>query len=468
MNRITFWGAARTVTGSKHLIETAKGQKILLDCGMFQGLRENLQYNKHFGFSPAEVEAVILTHAHIDHSGLIPRLCREGFSGKIFCTPATQELTRLMLYDSAKIQEEDTRFVNKYREKEGIRLVEPLYTTSDVTRCLIQFKSVDFFVPFEVLEGVYCTFTVAGHILGSAVANITLQGGEGQQIKICYSGDLGRYDDEVMLAPGQALSADYIICETTYGDRLHLKDFRTEEELLNEIEYTCLIKKGVLVIPAFSVGRTQGLLYHLNSLFNSGRLPPIDIFVDSPMAREATDIVRRFPHLYNEQVRGLLEKDSDVFGFPGLFFINNSEDSKRLNERNEPFVVISASGMADAGRVKHHIRHRISDRKNTILFTGYSEPETLGGKLSSGQKKVKIYGEELDVRCEVHKLQSMSAHGDVHDLLTFLEQFDPRKVKRLFLVHGSYDAQEHFGAMCRAKGFLNVDIPERGAIRTLD
>ncbi|MCX7649441.1 MAG: MBL fold metallo-hydrolase [Flavobacteriales bacterium] len=468
MNTITFWGAARTVTGSKHLIDTADGRRILLDCGMFQGAREKTALNQHFGFAPSSVDAVLLSHAHIDHCGLLPRLCREGFTGPIFCTPATYELTRLMLYDAASIQEEDVRHINKLRHRQGIGPVEPLYDTGDVTHCLRQFTTFPFHQPFEPLKGITCTFTVAGHILGSAVVNLELpQTGADQPLRLCFTGDLGRYNDEVMLPPGPALPADVLVCESTYGDRLHPSDAHTADELLHEIEYTCRTKKGVLVIPAFSVGRTQGLLYHLNNLYNEGRLPPVDIFVDSPMAREATEIVRRFPELYNPKVQRIRAEDADVFGFPGLWFVPSHEESKRLNARTDPFVVISASGMADAGRVKHHILHRISSPRNTILLSGYSEPESLAGRLKSGASRVRIFGQELEVRCDVRSLRTMSAHGDAHDLLAFLDAFPRHQVRKLFLVHGDFPAQLHFADMCRAKGFHRVEIPDHGTTHTL-
>ncbi|MCS6981409.1 MAG: MBL fold metallo-hydrolase [Flavobacteriales bacterium] len=468
MTTLTFRGAARTVTGSRHLLELPDGRRILMDCGLFQGSSEYLHLNSHFGFAPHSINALLLTHAHIDHCGLIPRLCREGFAGPIFCTPATRELTRLMLYDAAHIQEEDIRHINKLRLKQGVGAAEPLYTSGDVTRCLKQFQTVPFGEKFEPLPGVECLFTVAGHILGSAVINLIFQDSKGQPIRLCYTGDLGRYNDPIMLAPGQPMPADYVICESTYGDRLHDEDADTASELLSEIEYTCLTKKGVLVIPAFSVGRTQGLLYHLNSLYNKGKLPSVDIFVDSPLAREATQVVRRFPELYNERLRKELEKDADLFGFPGLFFVETHEESQKLNERKHPFVVIAGSGMADAGRVKHHIMHRIDDRKNTILITGYAEPETLAGRLKSGAKEVRIFGNEFPVRCEVHTLRSMSAHGDAHDLLRFLTAFEPKKLRRLFLVHGNYESQLYFADLCRAKGYTSVDIPSLGAVRSLE
>lgn len=468
MNIITFWGAARTVTGSRHLVQTADGRRILLDCGLFQGARDFLPYNRHFGFSPHAVDALILSHAHLDHCGLIPRLCSEGFSGPIFCTAATLELTRLMLQDAASIQEEDTRYINKLRAREGLPPVEPLYTQADVSRCLRLFRPIPFHETFEPLIGIRCTFTVAGHILGSAVVNLELPASEASvPLRLCYTGDLGRYNDDIMLPPGEALPADVVICESTYGDRLHPAETDTAAELLSALEYTCLTKKGVLVIPAFSVGRTQGLLYHLNSLYNSGRLPPVDIFVDSPMAQEATRIVRRFPELYNVKVRRELEKDADVFGFPGLYYVQSHEESKRLNERSAPFVVISASGMADAGRVKHHILHRIGDPRNTILLTGYSEPDSLAARLKSGARSVRIFGKEHKVRCEVQSLQSMSAHGDVHDILRFLEPFRASGLKKLFLVHGMYNAQLHLAHMCRSRGFEHVEIPERASHRML-
>ncbi|KQM66443.1 MBL fold metallo-hydrolase [Pedobacter sp. Leaf216] len=456
---IAFHGAARTVTGSKHLITIKNGTQILLDCGLFQGMgRVTDKLNDFFGFDPKKVTYVVLSHAHIDHCGLLPKLVADGFEGKIFCTAATMDLARILMMDSAKIQMQDAEFSNRHLHK-GEEMEEALYTDDDVTKTVGLMKIVDYEQDFEIESGIRLKFTDAGHILGSAAVHLTISE-DGKPIRITFSGDVGRYGDLLLKSPQQFDQADYILMESTYGDSLH-KDLDPIEDLLLEIiTNTCKVKKGKVIIPAFAVGRTQELLYALNGLELKGKLPDIPYCVDSPLSSKATEILKKHPEVYNNGVKDTLKIDHDVFAFKGLRFIESVEESKALNDDPRPCVIISASGMAEAGRVKHHIRNNIGNQKNTILMVGYCEPNSLGGKLIAGQKVVEIFKEELDVKAEVRSIKSMSAHGDYEDLLHFLSCQDPAKVKQLFLVHGEYEVQQHFASRLKDKGFKHVAIPE--------
>lgn len=465
--KISFHGAARTVTGSKHLISLDNGRNYLLDCGLFQSMgRETDALNKNWGFEPATVTALILSHAHIDHCGLIPKLVKDGFAGKIYCTPATKALTAILLEDSASIQEDDTKFENKRRTAQGQPPLRPLYQMEDVERTLPKLEVVDYGVWRKVDENLEVLFTDAGHIIGSSAVHLRLH--ENNQTKqISFSGDVGRYNDMLLKSPQVFPQADYILLESTYGDKLHDLEVTTPQMLLSWIQRTCIQKKGKLVIPAFSVGRTQELLYALNHLELEGKLPPVDYYVDSPMSIEVTEMVKRFPENFNDGIQDVLRHDDDPFQFKGLHYLKTAQQSKQLNYRNEPCVIISASGMAESGRVTHHISHTIESTKNTILMVGYAEPFSLAGKLLAGAKEVRIFGVDHEVHAEVGSIKSMSAHGDYQDLLQFIQAQDPAKVSKLFLVHGDYDTQLIFQKHLAEKGFTNVEIPERHASFTL-
>ena len=458
--KISFHGAARCVTGSKHLITLSNGKKLLLDCGMFQGMgKETDALNREFGFNPEEVNYMILSHAHIDHSGLIPKLIKDGYNGKIYCTPATRALTAVLLEDSAEIQEDDVKYENKKRKQQGLPYLKPLYTIEDAKNAAGSFTEVDYGKWFDIDEQISFMFTDAGHIIGSACVHLRIKE-QGQLKTLTFSGDVGRYRDVILKSPQTFPQADYILLESTYGNSLHEMNQSTPDQLLHWIEKACLKKKGKLVIPAFSVGRTQEILYDLNQLELERRLPGLDYFVDSPLSVEATQIVKSYPHYFNKRIQKILETDSDPFGFQGLHYIKTVDESKMLNFRNEPCVIISASGMGDAGRVKHHISNTIENSRNTILFTGYCEPHSLGGRLLSGKKEVGIYGVQHEVHAEIGQIRSMSAHGDYDDLCQWLECQDPQLVKRLFLVHGEYEVQQAFQQRLINKGFTDVDIPE--------
>ncbi len=459
--KIAFHGAARTVTGSKHLLTLKNGKKVLLDCGMFQGMGKDTDaLNRHFGFDPLNVDVMILSHAHIDHSGLIPKLVKEGFKGKIFCTPATRELTNTLLEDSAEIQEDDVKYDNKKRAMQGLPYLKPLYTVEDAKKCMEHFAEADYGVWFDVTEGVQAMFTDAGHIIGSACVHIKVKE-NGKETRLTFSGDIGRYRDAILKSPENFPQADYIIMESTYGNSLHDQHVTTPDILLQWIEKACLQKKGKLIMPAFSVGRTQELLYALNQLEVENRLPELPYYVDSPLSVEATEIVKKYPHYFNKTIQRIMQSDADPFSFTGLKYIKSVEQSKLLNFQNGPLVIISASGMADAGRVKHHISNNIENSRNTIVLTGYCEPNSLGGRLMRGAKEVGIFGVEHQVNAEIGSIRSMSAHGDYEDMSQWLACQDPRQVKQLFLVHGEYEVQQDFERRLVRKGFLDVQIPEQ-------
>lgn len=458
--KISFHGAARTVTGSKHIVHMSSGKKILLDCGLFQGMgKETLQLNQEFGFEPSELTYVIVSHAHIDHIGLLPKLVKEGYNGPIYCTDATEDLAKIMLIDSAHIQEADVAHINRQRDAEGREHVSPLYTEEDAMNVFPLLKMVAYNTPLTIDEEIELMYTDCGHILGSAAINLKLKD-DGELIRLTFSGDIGRYRDVILRSPDTFPQADYIIMESTYGDKLHDTAKPIVDDLLKYITDTCLHKKGRLIIPAFSVGRTQELLYALNRLEEENRLPDLKYYVDSPLSLKATKVIKDHSECFNKSVQHLLKTDHDVFDFKGLEFIDSIEESIALNDNREPCVIISASGMAEAGRVKHHIEHGIDNPSNTILIVGYCEPQSLGGRLSAGAEHVSIFGKQHEVRAQVGIIKSMSAHGDYEDMCQWLACQDSRQVRKLFLVHGEYDVQQHFKSRLIKKGFVDVEIPE--------
>ena len=458
--KIAFHGAARTVTGSKHLLTLKNGKKILLDCGMFQGMGNDTDtLNASFGFTASEVNYLILSHAHIDHSGLIPKLVKDGFTGKIYATPATKDLAAVLMEDSAGIQESDLKFINKRRASEGLTYLLPLYTTADALHAVDFFETVEYDTWFTIEEGIEFCYTDAGHIIGSTAVHLKITE-EGKLTRLTFSGDVGRYRDVILKSPEKFQQADYILIESTYGNSLHDEHNPTPDALLEWINHTCISKKGKLIMPAFSVGRTQEILYALNQLELENRLPPLAYFVDSPLSMKATSIIKSYPQYFNDRIRKVIENDDDPFGFKGLKFVESVEESKNLNYYKSPCVIISASGMADAGRIKHHISNNIENSRNTILLTGYCEPGSLGGRLMKHPKEVSIFGQPHEVNAEIGEMRSMSAHGDYEDLCQFLACQDAAQVKKLFLVHGEYDVQLDFRQRLIRKGFADVEIPE--------
>ncbi|MBP6390062.1 MAG: MBL fold metallo-hydrolase [Flavobacteriales bacterium] len=467
---LTFHGAAGTVTGSKHLLEVqrrdGKTFRVLLDCGMFQGEAVNgakQDPNRRFGFDPTTVDALVLSHAHIDHSGLLPRLVAEGFKGPIYSTPATRDLCAIMLEDSARIQESDFAYDLKRAKRQGRALEEeePLYAPEDVPPAMAVFQAMDYGEALGILPGITVSFTDAGHILGSAVVHLTIDDGE-RVLRLTFSGDVGRYVDRLLPEPVPFPQADVIICESTYGDRDHEPLAQAEDELLGHVLRTCVEKKGKLLIPAFSIGKTQEILYTLNKLSNAGRLPRIPVFVDSPLAISATAIARDHSRLFRASVREELSRDPDLFSFLGVEFVRAAERSKQLNSRQEPCIVIAASGMMEAGRIRHHLKHSLPDPRNTLLAVGFCAPGTLGAKILEGRSEVHIFGELVRVKAEVAKMEFYSAHGDRTELARFMSCQDPAKVKQVFLVHGIPASLNGLKDVLTHQGFKNIAIPKRG------
>lgn len=461
--RIKFIGAAREVTGSKHLITTDSGKMLLLDCGMFQGKGlETDAMNRDLGFDPSKLDHIILTHAHIDHSGLIPYMYKLGFRGSVICTNATRDLCAIMLSDSGYIQEHDTRTFNKRRAKKGLPLVTPIYTQADAVACMALFIGVPYNMKFRIDDDIKVKFTNTGHMLGSGVANIQIAE-NGEFKRIAYTGDIGRPENRILAPPVPFPQADYLITESTYGDRLHKDKVGAEEDLLNILIQTCVNKGGKLIIPSFSVGRTQEVVYSLNEFFNQGKLPKVDIFVDSPLSVNATSVFRMHPECFNKEVLESMETDPDPFGFNTLHYITRTEDSKRLNDHKKPCVIISASGMMEAGRVKHHLANNISDPKNTVLAVGYCAPSTLGARLLRGAKEISIHGNVLKVNADIQKIDSFSGHGDYNEMIDFLKCQDKSSLTKTFLVHGEYETQQVYASKLRNEGFSNIEIPAKGA-----
>ncbi|GAB3733323.1 MBL fold metallo-hydrolase RNA specificity domain-containing protein [Spirosoma lituiforme] len=462
---IQFFGAARTVTGSKHLITTPSGIQILLDCGLFQGIDTD-ELNQQFGFDPAQVDYMVLSHAHIDHTGLIPRLVRQGFQGPIYTTSSTIDLCEVMLMDSARIQERDLERVNQRRTRRGQADIEPLYDEKDVQQALDQMQAVAYGQPFVICDGVTALLTDAGHLLGSASVSLTIREGEVEK-KLFFSGDIGRPDDKILRSPQPFPQADYIICESTYGDRLHEAEPDMKAHLLRIVQQTCVDGRGKLIIPAFAVDRTQELIYALDQLSSEGRLPRLPVYIDSPMSVKATDVMRDHEEDFNPDILAYIKKDGDAFQFPNLHYVTDVEESKAINDLKEPCIIIAPSGMAEAGRIKHHIKNNISKANTTILLVGYASPNSLGGALKRGDKEVTIFGERYAVVAQVAVMDSFSAHADYREMLHFLSCQDAAHVKSLFLVHGEYEKQLIWKQHLQAAGFEHIEIPEMGHKVTL-
>lgn len=457
--KLKFCGAAREVTGSKILITTGHGKRLLLDCGMFQGKGlETDAMNRDLGFDPSMVDHIILTHAHIDHSGLIPYVYKLGFRGSIICSNATRDLCSIMLADTAFIQEHDTKTFNKRRAKKGLPLVTPIFTQEDAKECMALFIGIPENMKFRIDDNLKVKFTSTGHMLGSGVANLFITE-NGKTTRLAYTGDIGRPSSRILEPPKPFPQADILITESTYGDRLHKDLISADDELLKTVTDTCVDKGGKLIIPSFSVGRTQEIVYSLNNFFNQGKLPRVDIFVDSPLAVNATTIFRMHPECFNREILKIMENDSDPFGFNSLTYITRQEDSKKLNDYKKPCIIISASGMMEAGRIKHHLANNITDPKNTILVVGYCSPVTLGARIARGDKEVSIFGTVYPVNAEVRIIDSFSGHGDYNEMIEFLDCQDKKQIQKTFLVHGEYETQVKYSSRLQEAGFSNIQIP---------
>ncbi len=459
--KIEFLGAAKEVTGSKHLITTNKGKKILLDCGMFQGKGlETDSSNRDLGFNPSEIDYLLLSHPHIDHSGLIPYIVKLGFKGTIFCTPATRDLCSIMLADSGKIQELDTHTFNKKRIRQGLEPVEPIYTMLEAQEAMQFFISIPYEKEFNIDPDVAVKFTDNGHILGSATINMSIKEDE-KTVKIAFTGDIGRYSKRILKEPQPFPQADYIIMESTYGDRLHDNIDKSEQQLLSAVIDTCCKKKGKLIIPSFAIGRAQEIIYALDKLEEKGLLPDIDVYVDSPLSLNATNIMRLHTECFNNEIKEFMKTDPDPFGFNRLHYVRSTEESKSLNTNHNPMIIISASGMMEAGRVKHHIANNIDNKKTTILGVGYCAPTTLGAKILRGDKIVSIFGIQHNVRAEIRRIDSYSAHADYQEMLQFLKCQNQDILKTIFLVHGEEETQKIFANTLNENGYKNIYIPSK-------
>lgn len=459
---IQFCGAARQVTGSAHLITLKNGFKILLDCGLYQGSAKYMKdFNSKWLFQPNKVDCVILSHAHIDHSGRLPKLIKDGFKGKIYSTHATRSLCAIMLLDSAKIQERDAEYANKWRKRKGKKAnKKPLYKTQHVKKTMNRFVTMGYDHWFSVHPDVEVVFKDAGHILGSASVSLRIREGK-KTTTIGFTGDIGRPDRPILRDPQPMPKADFIISESTYGDRLHDEAPGEKKRMLKIIQETCVKKKGKLIIPAFSIGRTQEVVHMLDQLAHAGQLPKIPVYVDSPLAINATKIFGIHPECYDDDLNEYLLTDKDPFGFRNLHYIRAVEDSKRLNELKGPAIIISASGMMNAGRVKHHLFNNIENPKATFLIVGYCADGTPGAQLRKGAPELYLFGEIKKVRARIEVMDSFSAHGDKNEMLSLLSN-QRKSNKKIFLVHGNLATQKAYRTILRDAGFKNVMIPRLG------
>lgn len=469
---ITFLGAAREVTGSNFLLETENNKKILVDCGLIQGKKAEEEKNKDpFLYDPKEIDYVLLTHAHIDHSGRIPKLYNEGFRGKVYCTKATKELCEIMLPDSGHIQETETEWMNRKRGRQNKKLIEPLYTKEDAEKCLEVFEEVEYNKIFEIDEGVSVRFNDAGHMLGSAIIELWVTE-NGITNKTVFTGDLGTGDNALLDDPSIIKRADYLVMESTYGNRLHPQTENRGKKFLDIVSKT-LKRGGTVVIPSFAVGRTQEIVFELDRLKEQYKddlefqeefkeVMKAKVYIDSPLATFATEVFKNNLDLFDDEIQKQIEKGDNPLDFPGLKFTQSVEDSKALNENKEPKIIISASGMCDAGRIKHHLKHNIWDSNNTILFVGYQAPGTLGRRIVEGAKRIKIFGEEVAVNAEIEFIEGYSGHADRNGLLDFVGGFT-EKPKSIFLVHGDIESQAELKQKIQEKYDGEIYIPRFGS-----
>jgi metallo-beta-lactamase family protein len=461
--KLTFWGAAGTVTGSMHLVETG-GKRVLLDCGMYQGRRKDADAkNRRLPVAGSSIDAVILSHAHIDHSGSLPTLVKGGFAGPIYTTPATIDLCNWMLRDTAHIQEKDAEFLNRrleHRRQQGLENghVEPIYGTEDAEATIPLFQPVSYHETQAVTPGLSYESFDAGHMLGSSF--MVLQEAGAAPVRLGYSGDVGRPGLPIIRDPEQMPQVDYLILESTYGGRLHKSVEHVENKLQAVIQRTAA-RGGRIIVPAFAVGRTQQLVVLLHQLANEQRIPNIPIFVDSPLAVNVTAVHRDHPECFDEETRAFLQNGDDPFGFKRLQYIREAADSKRLNDLHGPFMVISASGMAEAGRILHHLRNNIEDPRNTVLITGFQAADTLGRKLVEKWPEVKIFGEPMRVRAEVASLDELSGHADQRELLEWVKPI-AGKLKKVFLVHGEPEQSATLAKLLKSQYNLEAVVAAPG------
>lgn len=462
--RLVFYGAAQEVTGSMHLIEV-NGQRILLECGMFQGRREETyERNLHFPFEPSSINTVVLSHAHIDHSGNLPNLVKQGYKGSIWCTAATRNLSTYMLMDSGHIQEMDIEYLNRKRAEDRLPMLEPLYTRADAEACLGQFIGIGLHRPVTIADGVTLTLYNAGHILGAAHVLLEIdEQSTGKHWRLAFSGDIGRKNSPLLNDPELFHEADLVIMESTYGDRLHDDQIQARRALRNVINETSR-RSGKVIIPAFAVGRTQEIVYALNQLDANGDIPNLPVYVDSPLAVNATDVFRMHPEAWRDDVREFLlgDKRRSPFDYDHVEYVRAARRSKQLNATPGPAVIISASGMAESGRILHHLKNNIEYAQNTILLVSFMAQDTLGRKLKDGARRVRIFGEEYDVRAQVTSIDGYSAHADQRELLEWASALDRERLQGIYLVHGEPAPMSVLAAKLQGAGFQHVTMPNRG------
>lgn len=460
--KLQFFGAVRSVTGSMHVIECG-GKKVLLECGLYQGRREEARRrNRELPFDAAEIDAVTLSHAHIDHSGNLPNLVKSGYRGAIWATPATTDLARSLLRDSAYLQERDAEYLNKKQRKGGKtpeKLIEPIYTQEDAAEAMRSFEQLPYKKTEEIAPGVRLTFLDAGHILGSAVAVYELQE-KGRTVRVGFTGDLGRPHHPILRDPQHMPRIDYLITESTYGNRLH-EAAESMKERLRVVVNDTFEQGGRVIIPAFSVGRTQNLLYYLAELFHEGALPRVKIFVDSPLAIDATEVYRAHPECYDAETRALLEESGSVFGFELVTYTRTTEQSMEINSYDQPCIVISASGMCEGGRILHHLKHGVTKPENTVLIVGFQAEHTLGRRLVDRVPRLKIYGQEYRLRAQVKKMNGFSAHADRDEMATYIKHIPG--LKKVFVVHGEEDASMAFAGYLARLG-IKAHVPTPGEV----
>ncbi len=474
--KIKFCGAAQEVTGSSHLLTLDDGYQILLDCGLYQGGGDDdgqagtesetpmTNFNKKWLFAPEEIDCLILSHAHIDHTGRVPKLVGDGFRGKIFSTHATRDLCALMLLDSAKIQEGDADRQNRHKRDDEPD-EQPLYTIEDVQVTMRQFASYNYEQWFHIHPDVRVMFRDAGHILGSASVTLEIKRGDKTEL-FGFTGDLGRPNRPILGDPLPMPDLDYLICESTYGDRDHESAPSEVDKFIEVIRHTCIEKKGKVIIPAFSVGRTQEIVYMLDKLEREGLLPRVPVYVDSPLAVNATEVFVKHPECFDSELHRYMTEDENPFGFNNLYYLRNTEGSKQLNTSTKPCIIISASGMMNAGRIRHHLLNNIENQRNTFLIVGYCTPNTPGGQLRAGAKSIHIMGQFKQVLADVVVMDSFSAHGDRGEMLAVVAN-QKSSVKKMWLVHGTLDRQEKWREYLQANGFNNIGIPTLGQEETL-
>lgn len=477
---LTFCGGVRTVTGSMHLL-SVNGERALIDAGLFQGRREDYyKLNTHFYFNPAQLDAVILSHSHIDHSGNLPNLIRNGFRNKVFVTGATKDLCKLMLLDSAKIQEEDIKFVNKINARKGLPLRQALYTIDDARKSLKKLRAVEYHRPFKVTPHIRCTFYDAGHILGSSIPFLEIDV-DGKTLKVAYAVDLGRNDIPLLRDPDILNEVDYLIIESTYGGRTHNPISEAEDELAEAINRT-IAKGGKVVIPAFALERTQEVVYYLGRLIKQRKIKRIPVYVDSPLACDITEVFLKNTDSFDPKEKKMLKEESDILGINsihpalslcdispdrkgGVHYIRTAEESKKLNFDKRPMIIISTSGMCESGRILHHLRNTIEDSRNTIVVVGYMAKNTLGKRIVDRHKEVRIFGESFTLRAEVQVINAFSAHADKNELVEYVLKMR-HKPKKIFIVHGDMDQSEALASNLKSRG-LKAHIPKKFETVTL-